>query len=449
MRLKTESSPGLRGAVTVPGDKSLSHRAILFAALAEGVSDIQNLLVSGVTRPMLDALTILNVPWTLEEQHLRVRGRGLQGVGLPEAPIDCGHSATTMRLLAGALAAAGVGAVLDGSEGLRRRPMERIVDPLQKMGVAIQARDGCAPLSLEASELPLQAIRYALPVASAQVKSCLLLAGLAADGPVELTEPGPSRDHTERLLGQMGVQLDLKRPLTITLHPPEAPLQPLSLTLPGDISAASFLIVAAAVVPGSDVTVRDVGLNPTRTGLLDALRNMGADITVTNERETGGEPMGDLRVRYRPLQGVEVSGPLVVRMIDEFPAFAVAAAAAEGTTTVRDAGELRHKESDRIAALCRELSGAGVDIVATEDGFTVRGQSRLRGGTVDPHGDHRLAMALAITGMITAEGVTVADAEIIDESFPTFAATLARLGGLVHETGPADFGAEFGIESYG
>jgi 3-phosphoshikimate 1-carboxyvinyltransferase len=281
------------------------------------------------------------------------------------------------------------------------------------------------------------------------VKSCLLLAGLAADGPVELTEPGPSRDHTERLLGQMGVKLDLKRPLTVTLHPPQEPLRPLTMSLPGDISAASFLIVAAAVVPGSDVTVRAVGLNPTRSGLLDALREMGADIIVSNEGETGGEPMGDVRVRYRPLQGIDVSGPMVVRMIDEFPAFAVAAATAEGVTTVRDAAELRHKESDRIEALCREMSGAGVDIVATEDGFTVRGQSRLRGGAVDPHGDHRLAMALAITGLIAAEGVTVAEAEIIDESFPTFAATLARLGGLVHEAGPADFGADFGMEAYG
>lgn len=449
MRLKTESSPGLRGAVTVPGDKSLSHRAILFAALAEGVSEIDNLLVSGVTRPMLDALTILKIPWALEEQQLKVRGRGLQGMGLPEAPIDCGNSATTMRLLAGALAAGGVSAVLDGSEGLRRRPMARIVAPLQQMGVAIQARDGRAPLALEASELPLRALRYTLPVASAQVKSCLLLAGLAAGGPVELTEPGPSRDHTERLLGQMGVKLDLKRPLTVTLHPPQEPLRPLTMSLPGDISAASFLIVAAAVVPGSDVTVREVGLNPTRTGLLDALREMGADIIVTNEGETGGEPMGDVRVRYRPLQGIDVSGPLVVRMIDEFPAFAAAAATAEGVTTVRDAAELRHKESDRIEALCRELSGAGVDIVATEDGFTVRGQSRLRGGAVDPHGDHRLAMALAVTGLVAAEGVTVEEAEIIDESFPTFAATLARLGGLVHEAGPADLGADFGMESYG
>ncbi|MCA9977934.1 MAG: 3-phosphoshikimate 1-carboxyvinyltransferase, partial [Anaerolineales bacterium] len=322
----------LRGTMTLPGDKSISHRAILFAALADGESVIDNVLVSGVTEAMLRALTALGVPWQLEGTRLTVQGRGLHGLQSPSAPIDCGNSATTIRLLAGALAGAGVTAVLDGSPGLRRRPMRRVVAPLQQMGVALTAVDGCAPLTLAVGKRPLQALTYTLPVASAQVKSCLLLAALAAAGPTTLTEPGPSRDHTERTLRQMGVQVEegagkeAAQERWVRLYPPETALRPLQITIPGDMSSAAFLLVAALLTPGSLVTLAGVGLNPTRTGLLDALRSMGADIEISNEQEMAGEPMGDITLRAGELHGTEIGGDLVVRMIDEFPAFAVAAA---------------------------------------------------------------------------------------------------------------------------
>ena len=426
--LHTSPSPPLRGTAVLPGDKSISHRAILFAALAEGESCAENLLVSGVTRAMLDALTTLSVPWQLDGTTLTVQGCGLRNWPTPTQPIHCGNSATTMRLLAGALAASGVTAVLDGSSGLRRRPMTRIVNPLQQMGVNISASEGCAPLMLGQSDFPLTAVQYNLPIASAQVKSCLLLAGLAAAGPITLTEPGPSRDHTERMLRAMGVQVDMPHSGQVILHPPTVPLHPLQITIPGDISSAAFLIVAALIVPGSQVMLHGVGLNPTRTGLLDALRQMGARIAISDAAEVGGEPVGDLTITADELHGTEVGGDLVVRMIDEFPAFAVAAALAEGQTVVRDATELRHKESDRITALCRELQAIGADVTETADGFIINGQPRLPGGTVNPHGDHRLAMSLAVAGLASAQGVTVQNAEITHESFPAFAEMLAGLG---------------------
>lgn len=426
----------LRGTAVLPGDKSLSHRAILFAALAEGESVIDNLLLSGVTQAMLQALTDLGVPWSLRDTHLRVNGHGLRGLRSPATPIHCGNSATTLRLLAGALVAANISAVLDGTPGLRRRPMGRIVEPLQAMGVSISATAGCAPLSLTSTSQALrplhpQSSSATLPVASAQVKSCLLLAGLAATGPTTLIEPGPSRDHTERMLRQMGVTVTAESLATgqqqVTLIPPTAALRPLHLTIPGDISAAAFLIVAGLIVPGSQITLPGVGLNPTRTGLLDALHAMGADITVLHPGEIGGEPVGDLLIRAGELHGTEIAGSLVVRMIDEFPAFAIAAALAEGTTIVRDAAELRHKESDRITALCQELRQIGADITEQPDGFIIQGRPFLTGGKINAHGDHRLAMSLAVSGLRSRQGVTVPQAEIIHESFPTFAATLDQL----------------------
>lgn len=435
MNLTTHHSQSLRGTLALAGDKSISHRAILFSALAEGESRIENLLVSGVTQAMLDALAALDVPWNLSGKTLTVQGRGLHNWPTPAAPINCGNSATTMRLLAGALAAAGVAAVLDGSVGLRRRPMERIVRPLQIMGVNITATNGCAPLVMSRSDYPLTAVAHTLSVASAQVKSCLLLAGLAAAGPITLSEPGPSRDHTERMLPVMGVQVETQVAengrRAVTLYPPVGPLQPLRMTIPGDISAAAFLIVAALIVPGSEITLTGVELNPTRTGLLDALRGMGADIAISHAREVSGEPVGDLTVRASALHSTAVSGDLVVRMIDEFPIFAVAAALAGGQTEVRGAAELRHKESDRITALCQQLQAVGADVQELPDGFVINGRAQLSGGVINPHGDHRLAMALAVAGLRSANGVTVENAQIIHESFPDFADRLAALGANV------------------
>lgn len=449
------TSPGkpLRGTLTLPGDKSISHRAALFSALAEGESRIENLLVAGVTEVMLEALAALGVTWELDGTTLTVQGGGFYHLQAPQQSIlfDCGNSGTTMRLLAGALAALGLPAILDGSTGLRRRPMKRIVAPLQAMGVPIEASlKNTAPLQISGrpKERPLRALDYTLPVASAQVKSCLLIAALAADESTTLREPGPSRDHTERMLTSMGVSITsstvmpeaedeirntehaIRNGHYVTRLDPPKPLRlhPLQLAVPGDISSAAFIIVAACITPGSDVTLHGVGLNPTRTGLLEALGAMGADIHISPHEEHQGEPVGDIHVRHAPLQGTQISGALVVRMIDEFPIFAVAASFARGQTTVSQAEELRHKESDRIHTLCTELKKLGVAISETRDGFVIQGKGLPWGGRVESHGDHRLAMALTVAGLASHSPVTVQEGEILTESFPQFTNDFRDLG---------------------
>jgi 3-phosphoshikimate 1-carboxyvinyltransferase len=358
----------------------------------------------------------------------------------------CGNSATTLRLLAGALAASGTPAVLTGSAGLSRRPMGRIVLPLRQMGVPINGvksstGEETAPLEISArsSTQRLDPIQHTLSIASAQVKSCLLLAALAAGQPSVIEEPGPSRDHTERMLRSMGVQLasqpivqDGRTSYQVVLTPPNGrALTPLNTTLPGDFSSAAFLIVAALITPGSEITLQRVGLNPLRTGLLDALLSMSADIQITSQSEQGGEPVGDLIIRHSRLHGTQVAGDLVVRMIDEFPIFTVAAAYANGWTEVRDAVELRHKESDRISMLSTELRTLGVDVTETSDGFLLHGGQPLKGGSVHPHGDHRLAMSLAVAGLAAQQPVTVQDADIFTESFPGFTDILRSFGAVI------------------
>ena len=392
-------SPGhaLCGEVELPGDKSISHRAALFASLAEGESHFENYLVAGVTEAMLGALKSLGVQWELKGNSLRVEGKRLRKSSgehraLENYPfLDCGNSATTMRLLAGVLVANSAPAILDGTQGLRHRPMQRIIIPLRQMGAKIEATDGKAPLVFHAASLPLQAIDYQMPVASAQVKSCLLLAGLGASGTTRLSEPGPSRDHTERMLRMMGVHVQSQKFLSqgkaryeTRLDPPDdRSLAPLHLQIPGDFSAAAFIIVAALITPGSEVILKGVGLNPTRTGLLDVLQEMGGLIEVIVEPDGPEfEPSGDIVVRHSELHGTLVDGSRVVRMIDEFPAFAVAAAFAEGQTEVKEAGELRHKESDRIGSVCGELRELGVKVDETPDGFSVLGGKPLKGWEV-------------------------------------------------------------------
>ena len=410
----------LQGRVTLPGDKSLAHRAALFAALAEGTSTVRNYPDSGVTRAMRGALESLGVPSSLDGGVLTLAGNGLRPFPHSGAVAECGNSATTIRLLAGAVAATRSSAVLDGSAGLRKRPMNRIADPLRLMGAAISTTDGHAPLTL--APAPLHGVDYTLPVASAQVKSCLELAALGADAPVTLHEPGPSRDHTARMLRAMGATV-VSAGLTETVHPASA-LHPLDGTLPGDISSAAFLLAAAAIVPGSRITVADVGLNPTRTGVLDVLSAMGARVSTMNERVEFGEPIGDVTLEAAPLHGVEIAGDLVVRSIDEFPALAAVAAFAEGDTAVRGAEELRYKETDRIAAIVAQLGALGADVAEHPDGFTVRGCT-LTGGTARANGDHRLAMSMAVCGLRAP--VSVEGAEILNESFPEFEPLLASL----------------------
>lgn len=436
-RLTIEPGAPLRGEIHPPGDKSISHRAALFAALARGESRVENFLDSGVTRAMLNCLSALGVDWHLQHTSLMVRGAAWQ---TPASPLECGNSATTLRLLAGGLAAASVAAVLDGSPGLRRRPMDRIVQPLRQIGAPIRASDGGhAPLVLDARPTGnrLNGGVLRLDVASAQVKSCLLLAGLACDSPLTVIEPHCSRDHSERMLAAMGVQLSgvqTENGWQVTLSPPPGALRPLDLRIPGDFSAAAFWIVAALITPGSRLAIRGVGLNPGRTGLLSALLEMGARIEVQPRGEQGGEPLGDLWVEHSPLRGIEISGERVTAMIDEFPVFSIAAAFAEGVTKVRDALELRYKESDRIASLCRLLAALGGQAEAQPQGFIVHGRGGLAGGVVfDPGGDHRMAMAAAVAGMAARQAVTIQAAEIIRESYPDFVQVLVDLGGQATE----------------
>lgn len=436
--MKLEIIPGksLTGHAEIPGDKSISHRAALLGALAEGKSRIEHFLNAGVTEAMLSILKQSGVSWQRAGERLEILGRGWRGLLASPNALDCGNSGTTMRLLAGALSAANIPAVLDGSAGLRIRPMKRIVVPLSEMGVDIEAADGCAPLKIYSSKLPLKGIFHEMPVASAQVKSCLLLAALAADTPCTIIEPGPSRDHTELMLKGMGISIEkwtedyhgqIQYFTRLTPNFRQS-LSPLNVHIPGDFSAAAFLLVAGAVTPGSCITMKGVGLNATRIGLLEVLQEMGAEIQITNETIQGNELAGDLMVRHSGLHGIDVSGSAVVRMIDEFPVFAVAASFAKGKTVVHDADELRHKESDRITSLGRELIKLGVDFTETADGFIIRGNQVLGGAQVDAHGDHRIAMALTVAGLASLQPVTVSGAEYINESFPDFVPCLQRIG---------------------
>ena len=330
-----------------------------------------------------------------------------------------------MRLLAGLLVWQRFPSSLDGSAQLRHRPMNRIIDPLRAMGARITGQDGKAPLSIQPAVL--NGIDYPLPVASAQVKSALLLAGLGIEGEMRLHEPGPCRDHTERLLENMGAPIRIDGGTT-TLTTREAPLAPLRMTIPGDLSSAAFLLVAASILPKSEVTIQNVGLNPTRTGILNILRRMGADIEILDQWTSGGEPVGDVRVRSAELRGIQIDGDLIVRAIDELPVIAVAAACAGGETLIRDAAELRVKEVDRIAAMANGLRAMGVDCMEHPDGMTIQGGQPLKGTAISSAGDHRIGMAFTIAGL-AAEGTTrIDDAEAIDDSFPGFAQTLASLG---------------------
>lgn len=422
----------LRGTVTVPGDKSISHRAVMLAALAEGTSTVRNWLPAGDTLATLGAVRALGVTIEVDERSpqawdLRIAGRGLWGLRPPAAPLDCRNAGTGIRLLAGIMAGQSFPSVLDGSEQLRKRPMRRVTEPLQEMGAHIVAENGRAPLHIEPAAL--QGVTYRMKVASAQVKSAILLAGLYAAGETRIYQPGPARDHTERMLAAMGVDV-VTDGNWVTLTPPAAgePLRPLDLTVPGDISSAAFPLVAAALVPHSEITINNVGANETRTGIFAVLREMGAQVTQTNRRVTGGETAVDLTVRFDELHGTTVRGETVVRAIDEFPILAVAATQAAGATRVCDAAELRVKEVDRISVLAGELRKLGVAMEEHDDGFTVHGPTRLYGAEVDSHDDHRLGMSLAVAGLVTHGLTLVHDARCVHDSFPGFVETMQQLG---------------------
>ncbi len=425
-QITVSTAESLRGQISVPGDKSISHRTLLLGSLAQGRSHIRGFLPSADCLATLGCIQELGIAVDREGNNtIAVRGRGLQGLHEPRGPLDCARSGTTMRLLAGILAGQSFDSVLAGDAQLLHRPMERIAEPLREMGVQITTAEGHGPLTIRGGTV--RGGEHRLPVPSAQVKSAILLAGLYAEGPTIVHQPGPARDHTERMLADMGANIEVAD-LTVTLTASPSPLNPLDLTVPGDVSSACFPLAAALVLPGSRVTVERTGVNSTRTGLFDVLREMGAQITIESRRVKGGEPVADVTARSSSLRGVSVSGDTVVRMIDEFPLLAVTATQARGATVVRDAAELRVKETDRIAAMAAELSKMGARIEPRRDGFVVSGPTPLHGTVVDSHGDHRIAMALSVAGLV-AEGKTIVRrAGCIRDSFPGFARTMQRIG---------------------
>lgn len=412
----------LRGKATVPGDKSISHRSVMFGAMAQGETHVRGWLAAGDTEASLASVQGLGIQVDRHSKHeLTIHGGPFQP---PQGPLNLVNAGTGIRLLAGIMCGQPFESVLDGTEQLRRRPMKRIISPLSMMGANIIAVNDRAPLTIKPAQL--HGIKYDMPVASAQVKSAVLLAGLFAKSATAVVQPGPARDHTERMLSAMGVDV-VSDGNTIVLNPTDK-LRPMDLTVPGDISSAAFLIVAALIIPDSDITLTGINLNPTRTGLLDVLKAMGADITVTETGLEAGEPVGEIRVKHSVLKGTEVGGKVVVEMIDEFPILMVAALQAEGETVVRDAQELRVKETDRISVMAGELSKLGAQITETPDGFIIRGPQKLTAATVEGHDDHRVSMSLSVAGLVSNAEMTVLDAKCAGDSFPGFAETLTGLG---------------------
>jgi 3-phosphoshikimate 1-carboxyvinyltransferase len=418
--VKIEPAAALVGDVAVPGTKSISHRALLFGAIADGESEISGVGWSGDVESTADALRAVGVRVEAGADDARVHGVGLRGLRAPEAPIDCGNAGTLMRLIAGVLAGQRGTFVLTGDESLSSRPMERIAEPLRQMGASMETTDGHAPLTITGGD-GLRPISYELPVASAQVKSCVLLAGLyAGDGPTVVVErDAQTRDHTERMLALMGARVG-SSPRQAMVWPVER-LKPLTLEVPGDFSSAAPLIVAATLLSGSELRIHGVNLNPTRTGLLDVLERMGARIAVFNRRSMAGEPAGDLEIRSAELVATTVTAEEVPGMIDELPLFVLAAGMARGDSRVEGAQELRAKESNRIESVTIALRALGIRVQSRHDGFGVRGiPTRPKGGGMGSDGDHRLAMLGAIAGLVSREGVRVEGTEAVAISFPGF-----------------------------
>jgi 3-phosphoshikimate 1-carboxyvinyltransferase len=416
--MRIEPAKAIRGHIAVPGDKSISHRAVLLGAIAEDETQVRGFGRSADTESTIAAVRALGV--TVEDEDvdsLRVEGGGLRGLRPPGEPIDCGNSGTTLRLLSGLLAGQEGRFELTGDDSLRRRPVDRVAEPLAQMGAELESTEGRPPLQIRGGEL--RGIRYELPVASAQVKSCVLLAGLYARGRTTVLEPVPTRDHTERMLAAAGAPVT-RRPGRVSIGPADG-LRLGEVSVPGDFSAAAPFIVAATLLPGSELTVHDVGLNPTRTGLLDVLERMGARVTMFHRRSSSGEPVGDIEVQSAELTATAVRAEEIPRLVDELPLFALAAASAHGNSRVEGARELRVKETDRIETVTTSLRDLGVRITARDDGFGVRGvPSRPRGGGMRSHGDHRIAMLGAIAGLVSRGGVELEDPEAVAVSFPGF-----------------------------
>lgn len=417
----------VKGEIAVPGDKSISHRSVMLGAIANGVTTVRGFLRGEDNMATMGAFRAMGVRIEDDGETVTIHGQGLHGLKEPADILDCGNSGTSIRLLTGLLAGQSFFSVVTGDQYLRKRPMKRVVEPLARMGARIMGRDKgtLAPLAISGGSL--NAIGYESPVSSAQVKSAIMLAGLYADGETSVREPTLSRDHSERMFRLFGASLEVFNNGVTVRGGTELAGQEISV--PGDISSAAFFMVAALITPGSELLIRNVGINPTRTGILDILRAMGGDIELLNEGEVSGEPVADILVRSSRLKGIPISGSVVPRAIDEFPAICVAAACAEGRTTVRDARELRVKETDRIAAMATNLRALGVTVEECDDGMDVVGVERLGGGAVQSFGDHRIAMSLSVAALVSNGGITISDVDCVATSFPAFFPLLDQVAG--------------------
>ena len=416
---------GLRGTVTVPGDKSISHRSIMFGAISEGLTEVTNFLQGADCLSTISCFRKLGIKIENDGQRVLVHGRGLHGLTTPTEILDTGNSGTTTRLISGILAGQPFDSTLNGDASIRKRPMGRIMKPLRLMGADIESekKNDCAPFTIHGGSL--RGIHYNSPVASAQVKSCVLLAGLYARGNTSVTEPQLSRDHTERMLRGFGANV-ISTGTTASIEP-DPKLIGQKINVPGDISSAAYFIAAGLLIPNSEIMIKNVGINPTRDGILRIAKAMGGDIILLNEHEVSGEPAADLLVKSSSLKAVEIGGDIIPTLIDEIPMLAVMAAFAEGTTVIKDAAELKVKESDRIAVITENLKAMGADITSTEDGMIITGGKPLTGTQIKTHADHRIAMAFAIAGMCADGETTFDDSRCVEISYPTFFQDLQKL----------------------
>lgn len=423
--MKFTKAKALKGSVTIPGDKSISHRAVMFGALAEGTTRVTNFLQGADCLSTIDCFRKMGVEIENHPEEILIHGHGLHGLHAPSSILNVGNSGTTTRLLAGILAGQNFAAEMTGDESIQSRPMKRIMEPLSLMGARIESirNNGCAPLRIQGA--PLHGIHYHSKVASAQVKSCILLAGLYADGPTSVTEPFLSRDHSEIMLRHFGAEIT-SADATATIYP-EPQLTAQDVHVPGDISSAAYFIAAALIVPGSELLIKNTGINPTRAGILKVCRDMGADITLMNESHKNGEPTADLLVRHSSLHGTTVGGAVIPTLIDELPVIAALACFAEGTTVIKDAEELKVKESNRIDAMVKNLSAMGAVITATDDGMIIEGGHPLHGAVIDSRLDHRIAMTFAVTALASYGETEITGADCVNISYPGFYGDLCRL----------------------
>ena len=421
----TKSRP-LRGEITVPGDKSISHRSVMFGAISDGLTEVTNFLQGADCLSTISCFQKLGIEIENTPERILVHGKGLHGLSAPNSVLDAGNSGTTTRLISGILAGQDFSSTLTGDASIQKRPMKRVMEPLSLMGADIKSKNdnGCAPLLIRGRRL--SGISYSTPVASAQVKSAILLAGLYADGKTCVTEPALSRNHTELMLSGFGA--DLKTEGLTAVLTPGSPLHGQKIEVPGDISSAAYFLAAGLLVPGSELLIRNVGVNPIRAGILTVIRAMGGSVTLLNERLCAGEPVADLLVSASLLHGTTVEGGLIPTLIDEIPMIAVMAAFADGETVIRDAAELKVKESDRIAAVTEGLRAMGCDITPTEDGMIIRGGKPLCGAPINSYLDHRIAMSFAVAGLCADGITTIRDAECVSISYPAFYHDLEQLG---------------------